>query len=381
MMAQTPHAKRMTIARSSLLLDQPFFGMLALNLELVEDATQPTAYTNGEVLGYSPAFIDTLSDDELQCLIAHEVMHCACGHPWRRDKRDATKWNVACDYAINGVLVEAGFKLPADGLIDQQTFGGKWSEWIYDRLPDAPASSGGSSDAARPGSSLGDVRDAPAGSKDDSSKDAPMSEADWQQATRSATAAAASRGHLPQSMQQQINEATQSRVDWRSLLRRYVQEVARADYSWSRPSRRYLAAGMFLPSLHSEACGRIAVAVDTSGSIDTVLLGQFAAEIRAIADELQPSSVEVLYCDARVHRVDVFERGDYIDMHAIGRGGTSFAPVFARIDKDGDIPAVLIYLTDLDGAMPTKAPEYPVIWAVYGRGSHSAPFGDVVPCA
>src|SRR5690242_20345889 len=126
-LTRSPQMKRVQIARSTLLLDQPFFGVLALGLELTEDATCKTAWTNGQSLGFSPAFVDTLTDDELKGLIAHEVMHCACGHPWRRDARDHTRWNEAADYAINAVLRDAGFALPSGALLDA-SYDGKWAE-------------------------------------------------------------------------------------------------------------------------------------------------------------------------------------------------------------------------------------------------------------
>lgn len=365
----TPAMKRVQIARTSLLLDQPFFGVLALQLHVREDPSCDTAWTDGRTLAYSPAFVEKLSNDELMALIAHEVMHCACGHPWRRDARDAKKWNIACDYAINGVLDAAGFKLPSGGLIDPNLTG-KWSEWIYDRLPDSDNDGNGSGDDSGP-NPLGEVRDAPADCDSDGN-----TETDWQQLTTQAAKAAEARGKLPAGMKRAIDQISEARVDWRSLLRRYVQEIVRADYSWTRPNVRYIAHGLFLPSLRSIACGRIVVAVDTSGSIDAVLLSQFAGEINAIAQDVQPSSVDVIYCDADVNRVDTFERGDLVTLTPCGGGGTDFRPVFERVDSD-EPPAVLIYLTDLYGSFPDVAPEYPVIWAATTNGT--APFGDTVP--
>ena len=242
------------IARTSLLLDQPFFGVLALALNLIEDPTCDTAWTNGESLGFSPTFAATLTDDELMAVVAHEVMHCACGHPWRRGSRDARRFNIAADYAINPILTEARMRLPDCALNDPQ-YAGRWAEWIYDRLPPSPPqpndpSGSGQSDAG----GLGEVRDAP------TEATAPT-EADWQQQTAQAIAAGKARGNLPASIRERIEEATRSRVDWRSLLRRYAQEIARSDYSWSRPNVRYIPCGLYLPELRSHECGRLAIGI------------------------------------------------------------------------------------------------------------------------
>ena len=369
----TPEAKRIMTARTALLLDNPFFGVLSLGLHIIEDPTCDTAWTNGQSLGYSPTFVASLNDDELKGLIAHEVMHCACGHPWRRSGRDPKQWNIACDYVVNGILLEAGFTLPADRL-HNPAYAGRWSEWIYDRLPKDQqqqhnGSSNGSSSGSVSSSSLGEVRDAP------TDADAPT-EADWQAAKTSAIAAG--RGKLPGSLQSEIGAATAPTVDWRSLLRRYVQEITKSDYTWSRPNVRYVSSGLYLPSLYSRVMGKLAIAIDTSGSIDDVLLQQFAGEVGAIVAEIQPSSVDVLYCDAKVHRVDHYEQGEPITLTAVGRGGTAFAPVFDALADDVP-PVCLIYFTDLDGSFPDAAPDYPVIWCATGR-NQSAPFGDVVEC-
>lgn len=374
----TPQAKKIQIARTTLLLDQPFFGTLALQLRIVEDPTCPTAWTDGNRMGYNPAFVDSLTAEELCGVIAHEIMHCACGHPWRRDSRLPLQWNVAADYAINPILVDAGMKLPSNVLLDAQ-FKGKSAEWIYDRIPPVKVHV----------VSIGDVRDAGTGEGDGNgkSKDGDsqsksesgvMTEADWQQAVQQSLQQAKMQGKLPSNLARELGALVKPRVDWRSLLRRYIQEITKADYSWTRPNPRYIASGFYLPALYSHACGRIAVAIDTSGSIDDVLLNQFCAELQAIHQELEPSAVDVLYCDAKVHRVDTFARGELVTLHAVGGGGTSFAPVFEHYATDGDQPVVLVYLTDLQGSFPSQAPEYPVIWCTVCEGT--APFGDIVEC-
>ena len=83
--------KKLTRARTQLILDQPFFGSLALRLRLVEDPTVDTAYTDGVVLGYNWGFITRLSLEETKWVVAHEVMHLACMHHTRRAWRGPRK--------------------------------------------------------------------------------------------------------------------------------------------------------------------------------------------------------------------------------------------------------------------------------------------------
>jgi len=401
--------RRVENCRAALVLDQVFFGVLACQLRYTADPTCDTAWTDGKSMGYNPAFVETLTDAELTGLIAHEVMHCACGHPWRRAGRDFERFNQAADYAINGILADAGFALPAGALLNPE-YTGHCAEWIFDRLaesrkpepePDAAADPSQDNDAAgddaaagagtEPGDDAagdpqdaagdpqapgqaGEVRDAP------SESDAP-SEAEWNQTVEQATRICQAQGSLPGGMARALADAKAPAVDWRAALRRYVQETCTADYTWTRPNKSYLAGGLFLPSLRAERCGRIVVAIDTSGSVDAVLLAQFGAELQTIADEVNPAAIDVIYCDSEVQHVDHFEAGDPITIAMHGGGGTAFAPVFEHVENSGDEPpAVLVYLTDLYGTVPDVGPDYPVVWAVTGDlATSTTPFGDVIP--
>lgn len=126
--------ERMTKARFALVMSQPFFGTLALHLELVE-ADIPTMATDGRKLWYSKKFLDELTEKEIQGVIAHETMHCAYRHMTRRQHRDPKLWNIAGDFAINTDLLAAGFTLPKTDCIDKNgRFKGMNSEKIYEAL-------------------------------------------------------------------------------------------------------------------------------------------------------------------------------------------------------------------------------------------------------
>lgn len=420
-MTDTTINKRVMAARTMLVLDQPFFGVLALRLILKEDPGCGTAWVDGKTIGYDPAFFATLSQKEIMAVLCHEVMHCAAGHPWRRDGRNAWRWNVACDRAINPVLREAAFSLPASALMElDPSHHGKSAEWIFARLPvddkpeagepeageqdedeqtqpepdeadddEADDESGDEVDddadtdgQAAPRSSsapapcqdpLGEVRDAPP-----ESDTAEATEEAWQQATQQAALAAQSQGALPGGLARFAAKTVAPRVDWRSALRRFMQERAQADYSWIRPNPRHVVRGMYLPGLRSDEMGAVVVAIDTSGSVDGVLLSQFGAELQSIVDELQPRQVHVLYCDAAINRVDVYERGDTITITPCGGGGTDFRPAFGYLATMDEPPVALVYLTDLLGSFPRQAPDVPVLWAVPEGYNANAPFGEAV---
>jgi len=129
---EIPAAERIRKARTALLLDHPFFGSLLFRLKGEECRSIPTMATNGVFLRYNPAFVDTLNAATLAGVLAHEVMHPALQHHTRRSKRDPVRWNEACDYAINPLLLDAGLSLPDDVLVDPR-FRGMSAEQIYNQ--------------------------------------------------------------------------------------------------------------------------------------------------------------------------------------------------------------------------------------------------------
>ena len=138
-------------------------------------------------------------------------------------------------------------------------------------------------------------------------------------------------------------------LDWRALLRRYMTDAARRDYSWSVPNRRFIDAGLYLPSIRSEGIDAIAVIVDTSGSLPAATLAEFWAELREVATELQPERVIVLQVDSAVQDAAEYTADDLPDEIVIrGRGGTDFRPGFAWLDEQGIRPGVCLYFTDME---------------------------------
>jgi hypothetical protein len=140
---ETPAVIRIQKARTTLLLDHPFFGSLLFRLKGRENRSIATMATDGVSLYYNPEFVATLNSATLTGVLAHEVMHPALQHHLRRSKRNPRRWNEACDYAINPLLLDAGLSLP-DGILVDHRFRGMSAEQIYNlREAEAQPQSGG----------------------------------------------------------------------------------------------------------------------------------------------------------------------------------------------------------------------------------------------
>ena len=167
-------------------------------------------------------------------------------------------------------------------------------------------------------------------------------------------------------------------VDWKEILRRFLVATAQNDYTWSRPNRRHIDSGLYLPTLLSEGMPPIVFAIDTSGSMNEEALAALWGEIRSAVDEVMPEAVTVIQCDAAVRSIERYEATDLpLDLHARGRGGTLFSPVFEAVEQLVEQPACLIYCTDLGSYDFPPEPDYPVLWAVtQSWGASETPFGE-----
>jgi predicted metal-dependent peptidase len=372
---------------------------------MVANNRVPTMATDGVSLFYSTNFLESLAPAELVGCLAHEVMHPALKHHTRRGNRDRKLWNQATDYCINVLLVDAGLHLPK-GILLNDAFRGMSAEAIYNQLlqeseqeQSSSGSSGGQGSSSQsstdpsdgqesgddPGvvetpGGIGQVLDAP--NTDDPSKPATpgqlkQQEQGWGRATVIAAATSRMAGKMPLGVERSMEAAAEARIDCIEHLRRCFSEAAiPADYSWSRPNRRFAHTGLFLPSVKKEGVGDLVIAIDCSGSINTRLLSLFQSAIQTLVDEHRPSGVHVLYFDEIVHRDEAYSCGERIVLRPIGGGGTNFRPIFEHIAEQNLCPTATIVLTDLYGDFPDEEPDHPVIWAC--TSSMCAPFGATV---
>jgi predicted metal-dependent peptidase len=381
-------ARALAAARCRLVLGKDaksaFFATLALRLVAGADWSIDTLATDGRRLSYHPDFVTGLSADELVGVVAHEAMHNALTHHARRQHRDARRWNVACDLAVNPLLLDAGFVLPASRLVPgegpyKDLLRGKSAEEYYGLLPNEPSGKEGEGNDEQseqeqrgqdPGGCGGVCQPG-----DGSPAEARQSQADWEVAVVQAQQVAQQRGQLPGGLARLVEQILQPRVDWRDVLREFLSRHARNDYSWLPPSRRYIHQELYLPGLRSEELGEVVLAVDTSGSIGQRELARFAAEAEGILDSFD-CKLTILYHDTEMQKVQRWQSSDgSLMLEPAGGSGTSHVCVFDWLECEGEQASCIVCLTDLYTEFPLYAPNVPVLWAVVGDNVTAPPFG------
>jgi len=394
---------KLAAARTRLILDKPFLSALVLRLPMnpAEPDWCPTTATDARAFYYNPEYIRQLSIEQTQFMLAHEALHCALSHFARRRHRVRHKWDLACDYAVNPLLIDAGLTPPPEAL-HIPLYKGMTAEEIYPLIEDNDASRTLDKHAYDRDNQS---RDRDSGLREDDLTDRPLAtnpqdeeqgggtqarpepesgggaaepeplqpdeqetlNVQWQQRLAGAAQQAMQAGKLGGELARMIDHLLQPQLPWRMLLARYMTAAARDDYSYMRPSRR--EGDFILPTLRSHQL-QLVVAVDTSGSIKARELAEFIAEIDALKGQVR-ARVTLLPCDTELCAGApwIFEPWEeFTPPDAIkGGGGTSFRPVFDWIERAGLRPDLLVYFTDAQGDFPPEAPHYPVVWLVKGR--------------
>jgi predicted metal-dependent peptidase len=377
---------KLAAARTRLILDRPFLGALALRLPMLAAGKWcTTTATDAKSFYYSPDYIDGLSIEQTQFVLAHEALHCALSHFARRQHRVKFRWDIACDHAINPILVDDGLS-PPPGVLILSCFEGMTAEEIYPNIvenstvepldqnfygnaglgEDENEGGGGASDGENPG---GASRPPPP-----SDGEQEILAAQWQQRLAAAAQQAQQAGKLGGQLARMVGALLQPRLPWRMVLARYMNRIARDDFSYMRPSRR--EGQMILPSLRS-AQADVAVVLDTSGSVSLNEMNEFLAEIDAIKGQLR-ARITLHACDNRLAEDGpwFFEPWEEFRLPSgfEGGGGTDFRPVFEWMDCLEKKPDLLLYFTDAAGEFPDAEPAYPVIWLV--KGGVPVPWGE-----
>jgi len=421
----------LTNARLYMLTRYPFWGRLAMKMELMFTEEIETACVRADALTFfNPGFWESLPQKAKSFLIAHELCHLAYMHFDRLEDRDGGRWNRAGDYMINQMLVDSGMEMICDedgkqkGLLDQR-FRGLSDVEIYDILEEEDRKAGrdgygrpqgkGQGQGQGGGSGQGQQQPGEGGGEGDGSPEKKgfgeeggdcdfgateklkersdegtgrhvMSPTEIRNEIVAAVAAAKQRGDCPAGMDRWASELSEPKMSWEELLKNYLDERLRRGSTYAKLNRRTAgynsmlkrtgnapkAAAVPLPTQKPFLAPAV-IAFDSSGSISEADLTEMASETFAILEQYEGLPVRYICADAAVHVDKYLESVEDIEFK--GGGGTSHVPVFDRLnqsEEDGhEPPRVAICFTDLFTEFPSEAPEYDVVWV--NIGTHTPP--------
>ena len=347
-------------AKSLLFLDHPFFGAAVTRRPLIYTNKIPTACmaATGQ-MSLNPDFVAPLTVQEIMFLLAHEAMHYMLSHSLRQGVRDNYAWNIACDKVINDTLADAKVGSPIEGGIYEPDARLHAAEELYDEADIGKQIPGIGPDV---GPACGEGGQP----LDDSQKHEIEAQAKIE--TIQSAKAAKAVGKLPASIERMVDDMVNVVTPWHEILERFMTAKIKDGYSWTRPNRRFVGTGTYLPGTdYKPQMGTAVIAVDTSGSIGQEELNKFAGHVNRILELCNPEEVAVIYCDAKVQRVDMYTPDDLpVKLSPHGGGGTAFKPVFDYIDDNEIDPEIIVYLTDGYGDQNSFTTHHDTVWLTTG---------------
>jgi len=385
MLNQLTEEQRLTKAVVSIMGNPKYTALAGVLMigdrNVVDDPSVPTACTNGRDELYGREFVKQLNDAELRFLVLHEVYHKLFRHltTWRHlYNQDAHLANVACDHVINIKIVDDNKDHFASmtGALESGCYDRKYvgmdTAQVYNLL--RKDQEGDGEQGSEPLPEGFDKHDWDGASEMDAEEIRELAR-EIDEAVRQGALVA---GKMGSGGDLGLEELLQPQVNWREALREFIQTTcAGSDYStYSKPNRRYLSSGIYMPSGISEQVGELVLAIDTSGSIGKKELAAFLSEVKEICDTVHPDGVRLLYWDTKVCRDEKYDTHDLDNIvnstKPEGGGGTDVECVTDYI-RDNNINAqAAIVLTDghLYGGWGQWS--MPVLWCIMDN-NHAKP--------
>ena len=378
-------AEQLESDRVRLLMDQPFVGsfLIRQNLIPVVDSRCDTAATDGQNIFVNPVFYLGMSPAERRFLLAHEVWHTIFLHFLRRNNRDRVLFNIAADMEINSMLKREKFKITECSLLPPKEWNYLNAEEIYEKLLQtkdvAPLSIDihiePDDDTSAAISNAGNGTDLVADPDYKVDFGAHPEDKVREKVIEAAVQHEKQRGKLPLDVERIVENFRSGKLHWKELLAQFVTSSFGGSRRWLPPNRRYISSGLYLQSRRDSRLQAV-LAFDTSGST-TEDLPRFAAELSNLLNSFGEYDLKVICCDAKIQSVEKFDNNTPFNGQKLkfkGGGGTSFTPVFDYLNKEEELPNLLIYLTDGYGDIPDK-PSYPVLWVITPGGKNFVPWG------
>lgn len=387
--------------RVRMLIKHPFFGTLATRLKLVEAEWCPTAAVDGKHFYYNPDFFRTLTPEEIDFVVGHEVFHCVydhCGEGGRlfdfaEEQRDGKLWNIAADYKVNQSCVEARIgTMPKMALYDRKYYK-QYTEEIYADLRKQQEEQGKDfSDTETldehmfgPGNGEGQ-----GGENDPTGRKAPIkiskeeAKAIKDQMKQAVLQAAqtAGAGNLPGDIKRIIKEMTEPTMDWREHLNLSVQSTLKSDFTWMRQSRKSRSLGIYLPGTDNDFQVDAAIGLDVSGSINNQMIKDFMGEVYGIMQQFQDFRLRVWTFDTQVYAESFKEftpmnAEEIKEYEIIGGGGTDFECNWSFMEENDINPDKFIMFTDGYPFGSWGNPAYcDTLFVIHGAKDIVPPFGD-----
>lgn len=401
--------------------EYPFYSAIIHDFPFKEKEDIPTmavSYPKKEMY-YNTSFVESLDEETLMFVIAHEVLHIVLKTHVRREKRYPDMWNYASDGAINTILKQSGFELPSETIEGEEikpVYNPEWegltAEEIYDKLDknknrNSNSGNSGNSDDGDDGdlrkttTTIGDGDNEvdvdvvigedgmsidnheEIGEDVNSSADKRNIEDEINKRilkAKSFAEATKSQGSIPAGLDRVFDDLYGEQIDWYTLLENEIIRACPTDYNWSRPSRRSYSTDVYFPRLEKEAID-IAVSIDTSGSVSQKELEHFLSEVVAIVKSFSNVNLQIIFTDAEVQKVVELQDptvDEIMKVKPAGGGGTDHRPLYKYLEEESECVLVINFTDGWTTWPQTTSIRTITILDSHDKNKDDIPFGKVL---
>jgi predicted metal-dependent peptidase len=403
-----------------------YSGVMLMGTTKVVDEGCPTAYTDGVNKVYGRAHLETIPNEaKLRGLILHENLHVALKHVafgkgMFQENRNMA--NLAADFVVNDITENikgcvAGTQERIVELYENDVYDPMFHNWsmreVYNYLkkhakpkpkpqngkpcdnPSNPADgdsnpqSGGKQDKEEWESVEVNGKVYDLSNSDEHDFGGELTHEQVKEINDNIDRALREGGMLAGRMgakiPRSISDLLEPKIDWREALRDFVTSSIKGkdEFTWRKLNKRHLANDILSPSVENETIGEVIVAIDTSGSIGSEEITEFATELVSICDIAQPERVRVLWWDTQVHGEQVFNQAEYQSIASLlkplGGGGTHVGCVNDYINKEKlNAECVLVFT---DGYLESDIQwniSSPTMWMITRNKNFEPPVGKMV---
>ena len=388
--------------KRKMLVKYPFFGSVVAGVKYKEERSVGTAGTDGKTIYYNPDFLEKLSTDEQTFVFAHEVCHIAFNHILRSEGKNPQVWNTATDAVINQFLKRDGLKM-VDGGVDIADAINYDAEQLYEKMikeqqQNQSGFGNGQQDQNQEQQDVGhdthslweeavkkhkEEQEKPKekteiekkqeeleemGEKDAFKKNRDEKKQQLEELKQAIAKQASTPGTSTNRDLRTVSDIGTAKplIDWRYVLR----EAITYDVDWSYKNAT-LEDGVLTANLEEMPTPETEIVLDTSGSINEVLLKNFLRECKNI---LQQSRVKVGCFDTEFYGFhDIRTEEDIENMRFEGGGGTNFDVAVGAFSRRVENK---IIFTDGEASMPDMPLD--AIWIVFGGEKINPKGGRVI---
>lgn len=363
-------------AQQWFITNYPLLASLSASFKVLEDGAycQRHGIEIGAVSAQDKVIIINpgarLSEEGLKFVIAHEILHVALCHMSRKLGRDHLMWNLACDFVINHWLVEMRIGVAPEGVFLDKELANKSADEIYLMI----------SKDVRLRKKMSTLRDKNAGNNysengvrnkfnKKNEKSCDMLDEDtryfseFEDACKEALLRgmylqkSIGRGDIPASLEEEIKVINQPAIPWQVELARWMAEkfpLEESKRTYARPSRRQsatpdIARARYVRPEEEKNTRTFGIIMDTSASMDRILLGKCLGAIVSYASAQEVKRVRLVFCDAQAYDEGYIEINQLVNRVKIkGRGGTVLQQAVNYLENIHDFPkeAPILILTD-----------------------------------